>query len=58
MRLGYGHRPAEVGESDSLGSATLTNLQIALFDVVSRLGEQPVAQVPEEFLDSSQQFLD
>jgi len=41
-----------------LGSATLTGLQITFFDVVPRLGEQPVAQVPEEFLDSSQQFLD
>ena len=32
--------------------------QITLLDVVPRLGEQTVAQVPEDFVDSSPQFLD
>jgi hypothetical protein len=40
------------------GSATLTALKITLLDVVPRLGEQPVAQVPEDFFDSSPQFLE
>jgi hypothetical protein len=58
MCLGYGNRPAEVGKRDSLGSATLTDLSRTLLDVVPRLGEQPVAQVPEDFFDWSPQFLD
>jgi hypothetical protein len=45
--LGHGNRPAEVGKRDSLGSATLTDLKLTLLDIVPRLGEQPVAQVPE-----------
>jgi hypothetical protein len=58
MCLGYGNRPAELGKRDSLGSAMLTDLKITLLDVVPRLGEQPVAQVPEDFFDSSPPFLD
>jgi hypothetical protein len=58
MFFGHGNRPAEVGKRDSLGSATLTDLKITLLDVIPRLVEQPVAQVAEDFFDSSPQFLD
>jgi hypothetical protein len=35
----------------------IADLKITLLDVVPRLGEQPVAQVPEDFFDSPPQFL-
>jgi len=49
MFLGHGNCPAE---------AALTDLKIMLLDVVTRLGEQPLAKVPQTFVDSSPQFLD
>jgi len=41
-----------------LGGAALTDLKITLLDVVARFGEQPLAQMPKDFVDSSPQFLD
>jgi hypothetical protein len=42
---------------DPLGGASLTELKITLLDVVARLGEQPLAKVQQDFLESSPQFL-
>jgi hypothetical protein len=58
MPLGEGNCPAQVGKGDPLGGASLTELKITLLDVLARLGEQPLAKVPQDFLDSSPQFLD
>jgi hypothetical protein len=41
-----------------LGGAALADLKITLLDVVARLGEQPLAQMPQDFLKPSPQFLD
>jgi hypothetical protein len=41
-----------------LRRAARTDLKITLLNVVARLGEQPLSQVPQDFLDSSPQFLD
>jgi hypothetical protein len=45
MFLGHDNCPAEVGKCDPLGGAALTDLKIALLDVVTRLGEQPLAKM-------------
>jgi hypothetical protein len=58
MFLGHGNCPAEVGKRNPLRSAALTDFKITLLDVVARLGEQPFAQVPQNVVDSSLQFLD
>ena len=58
MSLGENYCPAQVGKRDPLGGAALTELKITLLDVLARLGEQPLAKVPQDFLDSSPQFLD
>ena len=58
MSLGESKCPAEVGKRDPLRRAAPTDFKIALLDVVARLGEQPLSQVPQDFLDFSPQFLD
>ena len=58
MPLGESNCPAQIGKGDPLGGASLTELKITFLDVVARLGEQPLAKVPQDFLESSPQFLD
>jgi hypothetical protein len=58
MFLGHGNRPAEAGKHAPLRGAALTQLKIALLDIIASLGEQPLAQSPREFLDLSPQFPD
>src|ERR1700686_1520075 len=49
MSLGENNCPAQVGKGDSLEGTTLTDLKITLFDIVSHLGEQSLAQGAERF---------
>jgi len=51
MLLGHDNCSAEVGKCDPLGGAALTDLKITLLDVVTRLGEQPLANVLQDFLE-------
>jgi len=57
---GYGrfYCPAEVGKRHPLGGTAVTDTKITLLDGVARFGEQPLAQVPQDLLDSAPQFLD
>src|SRR5258708_8892644 len=58
MSFSEGKCPAEVGKRDPLRRAAPTDFEIVLLDVVARLSEQPLSQVPQDFLDSPPQFLD
>src|SRR5580658_8968455 len=58
MLLDQDNRPAEIGKRDPLRGATLTDLKIMPLDVLAGLGEQPFAQVPQDFLESPPQFID
>ena len=58
MFLGHDNRPAEVGKRNPLRGAALTDLNITPLDVMARLGDQPLAQVQQDFVNSLAQFLE
>ena len=58
MSLSHSDCPAEVGQRNALGRSALPEFRKMLLDVMARPGEQPLAQVPQDFLDLSLQFLD